>query len=144
MGMGKTGGILMLVSLFLPMWLIHVTGTIMGYKVAATMLWWLFGFYYIIVMGFTATGFAIEIFSILLFVLILIFSIICIAKEGKAQMVLGILALLLMIAYIAYMYLGYGAGPISTIGNFTVTLIPIGGLLCIVGAILATIGGASD
>ncbi|MFX0141700.1 MAG: hypothetical protein ACFFDN_49135 [Candidatus Hodarchaeota archaeon] len=143
MAVGKTGGILMLVSLFLPMWLINITGTIFGYRVSATMLYWLFGYYYVSIMGFTVTGISIEIFSIIIFVLILIFSVICISKEGTPQMVLGILALLAMIGYMVYWYLGLGTAYFTgAMGTFTVTLIPIGGILCIIGAILAISGGA--
>jgi hypothetical protein len=145
MAMGKVGGILMCVSLFLPVWLINITGTILGYTVSATMVYWLFGVYLIMFMGLSYVGFAIEIFSILLFILILIFSIIAIVKEGTPQMVMGILSLVLMASYLVYWYLGVGAAYLTAgLGNFTVTLVPIGGLLCIVGAILATIGGATS
>ena len=68
-----------------------------------------------------------------------------IIKEGTTQMVMGLVSLLAMAAYLLYMDLGYGFGfMMGGWGIFEIMLIPIGGLLCLIGAALTIWGGAKS
>ena len=146
MAMGKTGGILMLVSVFLPVWMVYISIEILGIEISFNLLYWLFGFY-IITGLFAGTsvmtlGFQIEIISIIIFGALLAISIVAIIKEGTTQMVLGLVALGVISAYLIFFDLGYGFGFLLGIWDLEVQLIPIGGAVCIIGAILAAWGGA--
>ena len=144
MAMGKTGGILMLVSLFIPVWMIYVRAQLLGFTVSFTMLYWLFGLYYIMVEGLSGFGFLIGMVSIAVFGLILVFSILAIVKEGTTQMVMGLLSLFAMAAYLIYMDLGIGFGFLFGIGTIEIIFFPIGGGLCLIAAALTIWGGAKS
>ncbi|TFG24996.1 MAG: hypothetical protein EU529_02550 [Promethearchaeota archaeon] len=146
MAMGKTGGILMLVSLFLPVWMVYISIEILGIDISFNLIYWLFGFY--IITGLFAgtsvmlVGFQIDIVSLIIFGAILAFSIVAIIKEGTTQMVMGICALGAMAAYLIFFDLGYGFGLMLGIWDLEVQVMPIGGALCLIGASLAIWGGA--
>ena len=145
MAMGKTGGILMLVSLFLPVWMVYISIQILGVDISFNLIYWLFGFY-IITGLFVGTsvitfGFQIDIVSLIIFGAILAISIVAIIKEGTTQMVMGICALGAMAAYLLFFDLGYGFGLMLGIWDLEVQVMPIGGAVCLIGASLAIWGG---
>jgi len=141
MATGKAGGILMLVSIFLPVWIINITGKVQGVRLSGTIYYWLFGLLIMMSGGSIWILIWVEIFSILLFIVLLVFSILCIVKEGSTQMVLGIIGLILMAVYLIYIYT-IGSFGFGTVAGLSATLIPVGALLCMVGAILVIVGGA--
>ena len=151
MAMGKSGAIIMLLSLFAPVWMAYVAVEIIGYKVSFTMVYWLFGF--TILTGiFTgtsvmATGFVIEPVSLAVFGAILVFSILAIVKEGTTRMVMGLVALGAMGFYLIWFDLGYGFLFMMGgwyFGELQVQVVPIGGAICIIGAIFTAWGGAKN
>jgi len=128
MGLNKVGGILMLIGLFLPALLIIIEGV--------TVFLWMFGLAY--TSGYISWG--LDIIGLPFFILILVFSILCIVKDAGKTKVFGILSMVFAIIYyilwylvgraIANMAAGYGV-------QVTILVIPfIGFFLILIGSIL--------
>jgi len=94
--LSKTGGIIMLISLFLPV-LAITAGPIL-------MMLWIFGYTFIIQPSGTRAFFWPDIIGIIFMILILVFSIQCIKKEPGRTKVYGILSLVFIILYFLLWY----------------------------------------
>ena len=92
----KIGGIIMLISLFLPA-LVIIAGPIF-------MMQWIFGYTLISQPSGTLGFFWPDIIGIFFMILILVFSILCITKEPGKTRVYGILSLVFIILYFLLWY----------------------------------------
>ena len=130
--LNKVGGILMLISLFLPAVMI----TLMG----VTMYIWMFGFAYATAGALSGSGFLPDFVGIPLFIVILIFSILCIVKDPGETKVFGILSLVFIIIYYLWWFVLGGIIAASFAGygvDVRVMVIPFIGFFGIfIGAIL--------
>jgi len=91
MALNKVGGILMLISLFLPTILITI-GPFSAFL-------WMFGLIVWLAGPFSGAAFGLDIIGIPIMILILVFSILCIVKDPGETRVFGILALVFIIIY---------------------------------------------
>lgn len=130
MALNKVGGILMLVSLFIPTVLIMIGPIII--------LVWMFGLTYWLAGPFSGVLFLADIIGIALTVVILVFSILCIVKDSGETRVFGILALVFVCVYYGLLFVLFAAMVVAFglvgIGVIVVPFIGFFGIF--VGAIL--------
>ena len=96
MASNKAGGIIMLISLFLPTILLLI-GPLMFFI-------WMFGLGYVTVGSASGFGFIPDFVGIPIFILLFIFSIICIAKGPGKTKALGILSVIFLLIYYAWWF----------------------------------------
>ena len=121
----KVGGIIMLISLFLPIVLLIIQTSLIFV--------WMFG------LAYRENHFiwGIDIISLPFFISILVFSILCIVKDAGQTRVFGILSLVFVIIYYIIIFLIVSALAMITIVQITAYAIPfIGFFGIIIGSIL--------
>ena len=130
MGLNKAGGILMLISLFLPALILLIDGTYL--------LIWMFGFAYGNTGGVIGTGFIPDFVGIIFFIIILIFSILCIAKNAGKTKVFGILSIVFIVIYYIWWFIVGGIIAIfAAMIDVSVLVVPfIGFFGILIGSIL--------
>ena len=130
MALNKVGGILMLIGLFLPAVLI-MAGPIM-------IMLWIFGLMYWSGPPFgTLFLFSPGIIDIVLFIVLLIFSILCIAKESGRTKVFGILSLVFICIYFGLIMLVFTAVMLYYGVGVAFFVIPfLGFILIFIGSIM--------
>ena len=138
----KLGGFLMLVSIFLPVYLIYVRPCTycIDEKNISWYLYWLFGVSIELAKDKIGVYFIINPFSIVFFGVLLISSIIAIKKDGLTQFVIGIFSLIVLISNFVYTFLFFPS--LYWTPKYSIIVFPIMGFfLCIIGAIFEIIGG---
>ena len=154
-GLCLTGGILMLISIFLPVLWFTASYSAGGVSANASIFYWMFGYAFVIVSmsagGATASYsggvfLGLDVLGLICMIIIIIGAILALAmssSSSKGALVGGILGLLSMIIYYVIMFTG--AVMYSPLGEFGVLMIPfLGFFLCIIGGILAIAGGAKS
>ena len=130
--LNKVGGNIMFFSLLLPAILL-IIGPIMFFI-------WMFGLAIVIKGPYSDFGFIIDIVGITIFIILLIFSFICMAKEPGKTKTLGILSIIFLLIYFAWWFF-IGINIASAIADFggsiNVFVLPfIGFFGILIGAIL--------
>jgi len=135
---GKIGGIMLLVSIFLP--ILWISGNVEDTNII--IIYWLFGL--ILVSGWgTYIFFIFDLIGMFITLIILVSGLLCILKEGKLVLIAGITSLILIIAYLLWIY-NFLAIALNFYGvsEEDLIIIPFISYYCIfIGGILATISG---
>ena len=130
MGLNKIGGILMLISLFLPAIIMLIDG--------AYVMIWMFGLAVASAGAGFGRGFIPDFVGIPIFILILIFSILCIAKDAGKTKVFGILSIVFIVIYYIWWFVLGGIIAVFAAGiGVSVLVVPfIGFFGILIGSIL--------
>ena len=148
------GGALMVVSMFLPVLFFNISGSGYGVSFSASVYYWMFGFGYAVASAsyggqtasMTSSNFDLDILGGICMAIIFVGAILAFALAGsdsKAALIGGLFGMLGMIIYIGGVYGGFMVPSWVTAAASAGYLVPfVGFYLCILGGILALIGGA--
>jgi hypothetical protein len=140
--LGKIGGYIEFISVFLPVLLITNSTA----SISITIIYWLFGLMIFTTMSITVAIFIIDIGGIIFTILIIICSIIIISNEGKQVKAYGVSSIVVIVLYLILQYTGLAIFiNTSGIGGVNIVIIPfIGFFGIIIGGILVIIEGAKS
>jgi len=148
------GAVLMLVSIFLPTLFWTMSGTYYGVKVSGSLYYWMWGYAFMqvsvegggVTMGASASHFSPDMLGILCMIIIIIGAILAMALgfgDSKAALVGGLLGIIGMVFFYVGVLIGLSLTPLGAAAGSGFVMAPfIGFFVCIVGGILALIGGA--
>ena len=148
------GGILMIVSTFLPVLFATMSASGLGVSFSATIYYWMFGFGYLVATAsyggetasMTDSYFEADILGGICMAIIIVGAILAFvlsSSESKAAIIGGLLGMLGMMIYIGGVYVNFMVPNWVAYGAQSGQLMPfVGFYVCILGGILALIGGA--
>ena len=148
------GGVLMIVSVFLPVLFFSMSASGLGVSVNATIYYWMFGFAYLILTAsaggqtasLTDAYFEPDMLGGICMGIIIVGAILAFvfsSSESKVAIIGGLIGLLSMIVYISGVYMNFMVPNWVAYGAQSGQLMPfVGFYVCIVGGILALVGGA--
>lgn len=149
------GGILMLISIFLPTLYYSTSGSFFGVEYSSTILYWMFGYAYsrgtVEFAGRsytrTSTRTELDMLGVICAIIILVAAVLSISNAGsrrsKTPLYAGILGILAIIIYIGGVAMGSSLVPdwVVFLYDRDVLSPAIGVFVCIIGGILSILGG---
>ena len=140
------GGVIMIISVFLPTLFSTATASGWGITASATVYYWMFGFAYLVFTisgggasaSFTDSAFFVDYLGITCMIIIIVGAILAFVmanSDSNGAMIGGLLGLLGMIIYLIGVYGGFAVLILKFLSPF------IGAYLCIIGGIIALVGG---
>lgn len=147
------GGIIMIISILLPTLFLRMSGESYGISYSIEMYYWMYGYAFLRAtaeyggqeVSQTATHFEPDLLGLICITIIIVGAILALAKsssDSKVPLVGGILGIVGMIAFVAGVYMGSPLTPISGLGRYLSPF--LGFYVCILGSILAIVGGALE
>ena len=153
-GLCIVGGVLMIVSMFLPVLFFNMGGSALGVSYNVSIYYWMFGFAYLVATvsyggqtgAATDTYFEMDTLGGICMAIIMVGAILAFvlsSSDSKAALIGGLLGILGMGIYIGGVYGGFMVPSWVTAAASAGYLVPfVGFYLCFLGGLLALIGGA--